>query len=379
MNDTNAIFRIETGHYRVPLPRTLSDATHGEISAFELVTVRLTDERGEEGVGFTYTVGRGGSAIRELIDRELGPLIRPLDPRRHELLWQEMDGRMRYVGRGGLVAFAISAVDMAVHDLRAKRCGQPLWRLLGGVRERVPAYAGGVDLDFTLEELLAEVEGYRAEGFDAIKIKVGRERLEEDVERVRAVRRTLGPEMTLMVDANMRWPVQTAMRAVHALRDQDLYWLEEPIVPDDEDGHAQLAALGIPIAAGESLRSLAEFERMIRRGRLSVVQPDATNAGGITSWMKVARIAEASGVPVSSHGAHDVHAHLLAAIGNASYLEVHRFGLDRYLRRPLRLENGCAVLTDAPGIGLDFDWAALAEHAVAPATGDVATGKAGMQ
>ncbi len=364
MSNTARIANVEAGHYRIPLARTLSDSTHGEIGSFELVTVRLWDDAGYDGVGYTYTVGYGGSAIRELIEREVAPLLKTLDSTRPEAVWQAMWWRLHYVGRGGIAGFATSAVDMALHDLSAKRAGQPLWRFLGGARDRVPAYAGGVDLEFTLDELLAEVREYRAEGFTAVKIKVGRDRLEEDVARVRAVRRELGWEFTLMADANMRWSTHAAMRAIQALRDQNLYWLEEPIAPDDEEGHRQLAALGVPIATGENLHTEAEFERMGRRGRVAVLQPDVTNVGGVTAWRKVAATAGARGVPVSSHGAHDVHAHLLGATPNAGFLEVHRFGLDAFLTHNLQLDAGAAVLPERPGTGLGFKWDVLADYQV---------------
>ncbi len=363
MRNMRRIVRVETGHYRIPLSHTLSDSTHGEMSAFELVTVRLYDDRGFEGVGFTYTVGYGGAAIRALIDHELTPLITESDAGRHELLWQSMWWRLHYVGRGGVAAFAVSAVDTALADLRGKWCAEPLWRLLGGTRERVPAYAGGVDLHFSIDELLAEIDGYLSDGFGAVKIKVGRDSLEEDVERVREVRRRLGYRFALMIDANMRWSVHTAVRAVESLRDQRLYWLEEPIEPDDEEGHSQLAELGIPIATGENLHTHAEFERMARRGRVAVLQPDVTNVGGVTAWMKVAHTAAARHIPVSSHGAHDIHVHLLAAVPNSSFLEVHRFGLDEFLSQPLVLRDGCVIPPGEPGLGLNFKWDALKEYA----------------
>ena len=370
MSEIVPIAEVVTGHYRIPLPRVLSDSTHGEIRAFELVTVRLRDEQGLEGVGFTYTVGHGGSAIRELIDTELAPLLCGLDTRRHELVWQRMWWRLHYVGRGGIAGFALSAVDIALADLRGKRCGEPLWRLLGGASDRVAAYAGGVDLEFTEDELLAEIDEYLAEGFRAVKIKVGRENLEEDIERVRAVRRKLGFGFALMIDANMQWTLHTATRAVQALRDQSLFWIEEPIEPDDEDGHRQLAMLGVPIATGENLHTEAEFERMARRGGVSVLQPDVTNIGGVTGWMRVACAAGARNLPVSSHGAHDIHVHLLAAVPNSSLLEVHRFGLERFLKRPLHLRDGCAVPPEEPGLGLDFTWEALASHEVTGRAGE---------
>ena len=353
------ITAITPAHYRIPLPRVLSDSTHGDISAFEMVTVRVETDSGIEGTGYTYTVGHGGSAIRRLLTDEIAPALIGADPRRTERIWRELYWKMHYVGRGGPVSFAISAIDVALWDVKAQGCGEPLWRLLGGAASRVPAYAGGVDLQFETDELLAEMDEYLAQGFKAVKIKVGRPELRQDLERVAAVRRRIGAETVLMVDANMRWRFDQALRAAQALRDYDVFWLEEPLEPEHEDDHLRLAACGIPIATGENLHLLPEFSRMMNRGGISFLQPDLSNIGGVTGWMKVAHAAECRNLPVSSHGAHDLHVHLLCAVPNASYLEVHRFGLERFLETPLRLEDGFALAPEGPGHGLRFIWSEL--------------------
>jgi len=191
-------------------------------------------------------------------------------------------------------------------------------------------------------------------------MKVGRSHLGEDVERVRAMREHLGPDFPLMVDANMRWSVDEAIRAARAFAPFGLYWLEEPTIPDDVPGHARIARDGaLPIATGENLHTLYEFTRMISAGGVSYPEPDVTNCGGITVFMKVAHLAEAFNLPVTSHGAHDLTVHLLAAVSNRSYLEAHGFGLDRYIATPLSLEEGFAVAPDRPGHGIDFDWPSL--------------------
>ena len=353
------ITRIVAGHYRIPLPRVLSDSTHGDIVAFEMVTVRIETDTGLEGCGYTYTVGFGGSAIKQLIDREIAPFILGRDPRRTEQIWHDLRWRLHYVGRGGPVSFAVSAVDVALWDLKAQSYGEPLWRLLGGSDYRVPAYAGGVDLQFTHDELLAEMDEYLADGFKAVKIKVGRDDLREDIARVAAVRKHIGDDIVLMVDANMRWRLDQALRAAQALREFNLFWLEEPVEPEHDEDHVQIAACGIPVATGENLHILPEFSRMMSRGGVSFLQPDLSNIGGVTGWMKVAHAAECRNLPVSSHGAHDLHVHLLCAVPNSTYLEVHRFGLERFLETPLMLEDGYAVAPAEPGHGLRFKWADL--------------------
>ena len=247
--------------------------------------------------------------------------------------------------------------------IQGKRRGEPLWRLLGGHRREVPAYAGGIDLYFTLDALREQAQGFLERGFGAIKMKVGRDRLSEDVERVAAIRDLVGPDFPLMADANMRWQVHEAIAAARALAPFGLVWLEEPVIPDDVDGLARVAVEGgLPIAAGENLHSVYEFEQTITRGRIGFPEPDAATLGGITPWLKVARLAEARNLPVTSHGIHDVHVHLLGAIPNGSWLEFHGFGLERFLAEPLRLRNGSAIAPDRPGHGVELDREALAAH-----------------
>jgi L-alanine-DL-glutamate epimerase-like enolase superfamily enzyme len=163
-----------------------------------------------------------------------------------------------------------------------------------------------------------------------------------------------------MADANMKWGVEEAIRAARALSPYDLIWLEEPIIPDDVAGHARILKQGgVPIAAGENLRSLWEFKSYIAGDAVSYPEPDVTNCGGVTAFVKIARLAEAFNLPVTSHGAHDISVHLLAACPNRSYLEAHGFGLDRYIEHPLMLEDGMAIAPTRGGHGVSFDWNGL--------------------
>ena len=354
---------VQTDHYRIPLPVALSDSTHGEMTSFEVITVRVRCDDGAEGLGYTYTVGAGGAAIKALIDRDITPILLDADPRRIEQIWDRMWWGLHYVGRGGIAVFCISAVDIALWDLKGKHAGEPLWRLLGGHTNRVKAYAGGIDLHFSVDHLCAQAKRFLARGYGAIKMKVGRPHLAEDVGRVAAVRATIGAEVPLMVDANMRWTVDQAIRASRALADYDLFWLEEPTIPDDLAGHARIAREGaLPIATGENMHSIYEFQQMIAVGGVSFPEPDVSNIGGITAWLKVAHMAEANNLPVTSHGVQDLHVHLLAAVPNASYLEAHGFGLERFIRHPLQIENGEAIAPERPGHGIAFDWDALEAH-----------------
>ena len=354
------IAALEAGLYRIELPVALSDSTHGTITHFELITVRVRDSDGAEGVGYTYTVGAGGAAVYALIDQGLRPVLLGAEAEHIEALWQKMWWHLHYGGRGGSVSLAVSACDIALWDLKAKRFDTPLWKLLGGFDPAVPCYAGGIDLDFPLDALLKQTDDNLAKGFRAIKMKVGRARLSEDVERVRAMRAHLGADFPLMADANMKWSVDQAIRAARALQDSNLVWLEEPTIPDDVAGHARIVRDGgVPIATGENLHTLHEFTQMIAAGGVTFPEPDVTNCGGVTVFMKVAHLAEAYNLPLTSHGVHDLTVHLLAAAPNRSYLEVHGFGLDRFIEQPLVIRDGRAAAPERAGHGVAFDWAAL--------------------
>ncbi len=333
--------QLQTDLFRIKLPVVLSDATHGTMTHFEMITVRLRDADGAEGVGYTYTVGAGGAAVHSLIERDLRPVLEGADADRIEQLWRAMWWRLHYGGRGGAASLAVSAADIALWDLKARRLNTPLWRLLGGFDPAVPCYAGGIDLDFPLDALLRQTDENLAKGFRAIKMKVGRARLSEDAARVRAMRGHLGEDFPLMVDANMRWSVDEAIRAARALSPCQLIWLEEPTIPDDIAGHARIVREGgLPIATGENLHTLHEFTQMIAAGGVTFPEPDVTNCGGISVFMKIAHLAEAHNLPLTSHGAHDLTVHLLAACPNRSYLEVHGFGLEGYIAEPLTLRDG---------------------------------------
>ena len=354
------ITKIDNALYRIPLPEVLTDSMHGEMRGFELITTRITDADGAEGVGYSYTVGRNGAAVMATLAHEIPGLIEGVDADLIEALWTKVWWALHYGGRGGPTVLAQSAVDMALWDLKAKRANLPLWRLLGGADPSVNCYAGGIDLWLSTDDLLKQTDANLARGFRAIKMKVGRPDLAEDLARVAAHRAHLGDGFPLIVDANMAWTADAAIRAARALREFDLVWLEEPTVPEDVPGHARIRQEGgIPIAAGENLRTLWEFRALIEAGGVSYPEPDVTNCGGVTPFMKIAHLAEAFNLPVTSHGAHDVTVQLLAACPNASYLEAHGFGLDKYIAEPLAIRDGKAVAPERPGHGVAFDWAGL--------------------
>lgn len=354
---------LETILYRIPLAVPVQAASTGVMSDFDMVMVRLRDSDGVEGCGYTALMAGQGAAVATIIDNVYADIVRAEDPRRIEWVWSRLWRTQHYAGRGAPVSFALAAVDTALWDLRGNALGEPLWRLLGGHDPAVRAYAGNIDLNFPPEQLLDGASRSLDAGFRSIKMRLGKPTLREDVARVAAMRQHIGPDIELMVDANEAWRVDQALRAFRALRDFDLVWVEEPIRPDDYAGYAHLRAQGgIPLAAGENLHTLAEFTALISAGGVDFPEPDLTTCGGITPWMKIAHLADAHGLPVTSHGAHDVHVHLLAAVPNAAYLEVHAFGLERYMAHSLDLRDGTAIAPDRSGHGIVFDWQALDAH-----------------
>ena len=224
----------------------------------------------------------------------------------------------------------------------------------------MPGYAGGIDLDLPLDELLRQTDDNLAKGFRAIKMKVGRARLAEDVERVeRDARASRGrlPAHGRRQHEMERRRGDPRRAGLPALRPHLAGGADHP---DDPAGHARIVREGgLPIAAGENLRTLWEFKHYIAGGGVTYPEPDVTNCGGVTAFMKIAHLAEAFNLPVTTHGAHDVTVHLLAACPNRSYLEAHGFGLERYIADPLRIEDGFALAPDRPGHGIAFDWQGL--------------------
>lgn len=326
----------------------------------ETPIVRITDEDGVTGTGYTYTIGQGGPAIMSLLCQTLVPRLIGKEAQDIENIWHDLLFSTHATTVGAITSLALAAIDTALWDLRCRKASLPLFRMLGGAKHNVPCYTTeGGWLHIETEDLVKDAVAAQANGFAGSKIKIGRPHLSDDRERIAAVRSAVGPSYEIMVDANQAFGRSEATRRAHMLEDFDIGWLEEPMPADNVLEHALLAAsTSIPIAVGESLYSLSQFKDYLVSGGASIVQVDVARIGGITPWMKVAHMAEAFGVPVCPHFLMELHASLVCAIPNAPWLE-YIPQLDTVTTSGLRIENGRAWPSENPGLGIDWDWESI--------------------
>lgn len=326
-----------------------------------LLTLRCSD--GIEATGYAYTIGTGGSSVIALLRDHLAPRLLGRDPLDVEAIWKDLFFHTHATAVGAITSLALACVDTALWDWRARSQDLPLWRLLGGAQPRVPVYTTeGGWLHLSASELVEQSLAAKEQGFKGAKVKVGRPHVSEDVERLAAVRDAVGPGFDLMTDANQGFTRPESVRRAGAFAGLDLAWLEEPLPAEDVAGHRMLRAqTAIPVAVGESMYHLAQFREYLEQGACSIVQPDVARVGGITPWVKVAHLAEGFGVPVCPHFLMELHVSLCAGVPNAAWVE-YIPQLDDVTTSRIRVESGHAYPPDDPGLGIAWDWEAIAKR-----------------
>lgn len=357
------IANVETALYRIQRQPGLSNSTQ-QIEATSLLTAHVRTDEGLEGVGWTYSHGTSGRGMKEAIDTLLAPRIMGEDPAYVERLYDRMwKSVFPNITMSGLTTVALAPLDIALWDLAGKATGKPLFRLLGGYRDSVPAYGSGLDLAYSTEDLLDQVTNFVDQKYWGVKIKIGRENLGEDLERLRAVRKAIGPYTPLMVDANQRWSVGEAVTRARAMEEFNLFWLEEPILAEDHGGYERLSnTVNVALATGEGEWMPEGFLDLFQRGAVQFVQADVCRVGGVTPWMRIARVADAYHLPMAPHLVEEISMHLCCGASNGHLVEhLPTLNLNNtgYILNPVLPRDGKFNPTEDPGHGVLFDWAAL--------------------
>jgi len=335
---------------------------------YTFVTLQLRTDQGVEGIGITFFGAALAATLKSAVD-QLGALTIGEDPLRPEAIVEKLRAAAKGSGPAGIFTLACTAIDIALWDIKGKALNQPVWKLLGGFRDRVPCYASGaLTRDLTLDEVVSAGPKLVEKGFRQMKTQMalpGKTNARIEADRMRRVREAIGPDIDLMCDINQRWSVQQAISFGKRVEDVGLYWLEDVTAADDFDGLARVsAALDTPVAGGEYLYGPVPFRHMLEARSVDIVMVDLMRAGGITQWMKIAGMAEAFNLPVVSHLIPEFHVHLIAAIPNGLTVEYMPWTLQLFEETPA-LQNGHLVVPTKPGLGLAFDQNAIKRFQVA--------------
>lgn len=345
-----------------PVPMGTGDNSYAEMN-FSIV--RVATDAGITGFGLLYASNLpGGAETITAFTAGLEPLLlgqHPFDTERHYATLY----RPSMMGRRSLTTRIVGAVDLALHDIKGKALGQPLWRLLGGYRSSIPAYiAGGYYAEGKgLKELAAEMESHLKFGATGVKMKIGRASIKEDVARVAAVRAAVGPDIKLMVDSNSAHTLPEAIEFARRIEEYEPYWYEDPLGADNYRGHAELQrTTRIPVATGENEYTRYGFRDLIEHQAAQYLCPDAQRMGGATEFMKACALAAAHDIPIATHGNAEIHAQLACAVPNGHIIEFYRENSDPtwgYLfDEYLTLKDGKVHLSERPGWGVEIneDW-----------------------
>lgn len=355
MTGEPTITALHVTHHTAPLLRHWGPG----VAEQHVIEVGLEASDGSTGTGFSWTPTIGPTAVVALLEHDIRPFVvgRPADA---SALWPELWAHLHEAGSGGLTTIAMAGVDLALHDRAARAAGSSVTDLLGRRRDSAPVYGSGVNLHYDSGELVQQVERWVAAGYQAVKIKIGRQDPRDDVRRVAAVREVLGPDRLLMVDANQRFDLETARRRIESLQEFDLAWVEEPLRADDTRGHAELrASIGTPIALGENCHTIHRFRDLLEAGAVDIVQPNIVRVGGITPYLAIADLAREHSRRVAPHLLPELSGQLALADPVETWAEdVEDAGFERLglLAEPtgVHISGGRLTVADRPGLGFRF-------------------------
>jgi len=328
----------------------------------ETPIVRITTQGGVVGIGYTYTLGTGGSSLFHLLADTLAPQVLGADAREVEAVWWRLNRSMNSISPGVSASLALGAMDIALWDIRCQLAQMPLYMMAGGAHTKLPIYdTEGGWLNIDDDVLVANATSARDRGFHGFKVKVGRS-LKEDLRRLRKVRDALPDSMDMMIDANQIFCLDEAIYRARAYADAGAAWFEEPLPASDLHGHKLLrASTAMPIALGETLHNIHVFREYLQQDACSIVQVDAARVGGITPWLKVAHMAEAFNMAVAPHYLMELHVSLGCGTPNTRMIE-HIPQLDTILAAPLEISSdGYVSPSSKPGNGIEWNWSAIEE------------------
>jgi L-alanine-DL-glutamate epimerase-like enolase superfamily enzyme len=334
---------------RTPSPDPIRDALQA-LPGVGSVHVTLTSD---EGVAGTASIGYGRipgalETLQAVIENELAPVVKGARLTQIRKTYEKMVYETDYHGTTGLATLGIAAIDTALWDCLGKTLKVPCWQIWGGCRDRIPAYGMLGWLNYTEEQLRQRCEQAIARGYQALKLKVGFPTLKQDIQRIEFVRRVIGDDVRLMVDANQSLTVGEAIMRGRAFSDLGCYWFEEPIPAHDLEGYKRIAGeLPIQLAAGENLFGPHDFARFLKNDALDIVQPDLRRSGGPTALLEIGHLAHAHNIPYASHGGGAAHMNVMACLPNVIYVETG--GTDHLVDGMMRIPQGPGLSWDAPG------------------------------
>lgn len=351
---------LETDVLRMPPGRKYFDAIHEFGTEGGGVVVRIQTDAGVTGWAYSSfgTMSGGPRALEAILQNEIKPVLLGKDPAFPKRIRADLWKALEYAGVQGITQFAIAATDIAIWDILGKAAGMPVYKMIGANADRMPVYnmcGWYYENDGDLSQFKRQLTDAFDEGFFAVKIKVGRESLDDDIRRIEAARQIAGKDRPIMVDANQKFNVNEAIRRGKVYQQMGCFWFEEPIVPYDHAGYAKVAdELDIRIATGENEYTKFSCMDLISRHGVDVIQPDNRRAGGLTEWMEIGAMADGFGLELASHGGGPTNLHMLLAMPNAIYMETGSLRGEGSSVEKLRMVEGAVLAPETPGMGSEM-------------------------